>query len=541
MPIARRGSDEIAPPASATSSPPSASLERPVGLRGAPKPSQRVAEQLSPLRSALPSVARPPSNSPQSEIQPAGIDTPRGGGTTLGELFQKDPPFRPKLGELLKQAQRQEQAEKAEKALQAQEHQRAELVRLVNSALPDGGAAMKRLKERASRKHPVTMAERWHAIRTGSPKRMEGERKTAFEALVRDDLMALADHGGIEPMKASDKMNEALAEGILGQGILDKDLALLKEVLDGLSILPIYQEFNLKITDATQPAFTDSELLERPEKMGQGNMSVTYQVKLMGSDGVPITAVFKPLESEDPSFVALRSGIPKENPQTAMRNLATVAYADKLGFDVITNTRMGLISMGNPGQDPFKPTLGMVMDMAPGDQADYTQASILKRADVTAGVIKLQLLDHLTGQGDRHGSNYFIHIDANDQAKVTGIDNDQCFGKNLTKPQDIQKIDGNSQRWAFNGTALPPVVDTDMEQAIQSLTEGDIREMLGDKLDGDEIEAAVQRHQGLKDYVAQLKVDGLVIDPGHWGFEKVQELLTPVNSYLGRELPWAKD
>ncbi|GKS92146.1 hypothetical protein [Acidovorax sp. SUPP2539] len=489
------------------------------------------------MRSRLPPVALRPSNVPQSEIQPADTAPAPRESLTLGELFQRHKP-RPKLGALLDQARRQDRAEQTEKAEQARQSQRAELAQWVHSALPDGGAAMKRLKDRASRKHPGTMAERWHAIRTGSPKRMEGERKKAFEALVRADLLALATQGGSTAVQAADKMHEALAEGIVGQGILEKDRALLNEVLDGLSMAPLYREFNLKITDATLPAFTDAQVLEPLKKIGEGKMSTTYGIKLMGPEGVPITAAFKPLELKDTSFVALRSGIPKENPQTAMRNLATVAYAKKLGFDVITDTRMALISNGG---DPFKPLLGMVMDLAPGDEADYTKASVLRRGDVTAGVVKLQLLDHLTGQGDRHGSNYFIHIDANDQAKVTGIDNDQCFGKNLTKPQDIQKIDGNSQRWAFNGTALPPVVDTDMERAIKALTEGDIREMLEDKLDGEEIQAAVQRHQGLKEYIAQLKVDGLVINPDGWWDKAVQELLTPVNSYLGRELPWAKE
>ena len=47
---------------------------------------------------------------------------------------------------------------------------------------------------------------------------------------------------------------------------------------------------------------------------------------------------------------------------------------------------------------------------------------------------KLQLLDQLTGQGDRHRGNYFVDIQGSGNkvtVKVTGIDNDLCFGSKI--------------------------------------------------------------------------------------------------------------
>ncbi|GKS94963.1 hypothetical protein [Acidovorax sp. SUPP2825] len=220
-----------------------------------------------------------------------------------------------------------------------------------------------------------------------------------------------------------------------------------------------------------------------------------------------------------------------------MRNIATLAYARKLGLDVIVDTQLALIDTRQaPSVSNLQ--LGLVMERAPGKPALHTDVQTLDRADVCAEVTKLQLLDHLTGQTDRYHENYFIDIGPDGRAKVTGIDNDQCFGQKLTDPAGIRPgADGTAQA-RFRGVGLPPVVDTDMERSIQALTEGDIRSMLGDKLNEAEISAAIQRHQGVKAHIAQLRDIGRVIDPGHWGEPGVKELLTEHNSYIGRERRW---
>lgn len=64
---------------------------------------------------------------------------------------------------------------------------------------------MKRLKARAARKQPVSVADRWSVIRNGAPKPMQGERRESFEALVRSDLLAIARAGEIDPLVAVKK------------------------------------------------------------------------------------------------------------------------------------------------------------------------------------------------------------------------------------------------------------------------------------------------------------------------------------------------
>jgi hypothetical protein len=544
---ATRIQPEAAP--STPASKPPAALDSPLGLNIAPRRPQGAAEQFSPLRSRLP---QPQAGVAQASFTPLAaaspppppallhlLPTPRLHGeiralspeaNQLQRPQETQPPQQargPTLAELFAQERQQEQAERAQQAQRAQ---------LLHSALPNGGGVMKRLMDRAARQHPTTMAQMWHARTTGAPKPMEGQRRQDFEVLVHADVMALVKTGRMHPMKAIHTMRTAVVDGTWGQGIMAQDQRLLLDVLDVQAKLAsadhLYKQANLKETSDTNPAFIDAKLLEKPKVLGSGAFNTVFAVKLQNPDGSVFDGVFKPLNATEDGGVAKASGIPKDDPQTAMRNLATVAYAKKLGLDVIADTRVTLI---DTGRGPLDLDLGLIMERARGKPASKVDASILARADVSAEITKLQLLDHLTGQGDRHSNNYFINIEPNGRAKVTGIDNDQSFGKDLTHPADIQW--GDDPRYDdFRGTALPPVVDTEMERSINALTKEDIRSMLGNKLSEAEIAAAVSRHQGVKDHIAQLRADNKIIDPAQWGHPKVQQLLNWENSYVGREL-----
>jgi hypothetical protein len=59
--------------------------------------------------------------------------------------------------------------------------------------------------------------------------------------------------------------------------------------------------------------------------------------------------------------------------------------------------------------------------------------------------------------------------------------------------------------------------------------------MLGDKLSEPEIEAALKRHQGVKEHIAQLRADQMIIEPSQWADMDVQFMLNSENSYVGRD------
>ncbi len=380
----------------------------------------------------------------------------------------------------------------------------------------------------------------------GPPKAMEGARRKAFEALVHADVMAVARAGNLPPLEAVEILRGAVADGPLSEGGLQADRDLLREVLDHLSVDHLYARLNLRKTPETLPAFTDAQVRTPPTRLGAGQFNTVFSVTLNQPDGAAFEGVFKPLRTQARGRVSWATGIPENDPQTAMRNIATVAYAKQLGFDVIVDTRVALLDIG---AGPVKPALGLIMARARGLPAAQLRASILDRPQVCAELTRLQLLDHLTGQGDRHLNNYFIHIHRDGRARVTGIDNDQCFGHKLTDPAGIRRIKGDPSRKGFRGTGLPPVVDAAMAHAIETLTPQDIRSMLGDKLDDAEVAAALQRHQRVKGHIARLRTQDRVIAPGAWGQPRVQQLLTPDNSYVGRqrdralkkEAEWARD
>lgn len=304
----------------------------------------------------------------------------------------------------------------------------------------------------------------------------------------------------------------------------------------------LYKQLNLNVTGDTLPAFTNAHVLEKPKKLGSGAFNTVFSVKLKNPDGTAFDGVFKPLGTTENGWVAAATGIPRHDPQIAMRNIATVGVANKLGFDVVPSTRMAVIDTGRGVVDP---DLGLVMERARGKPAAEVDASTLARGVVAAEITKLQLLDHITGQGDRHANNYFIDFKPEPHphgtAKVMGIDNDQCFGKNLTDPAGIQQMPDDRMRHGFRGTGLPPVVDTEMARAINSLTSRDIRAMLGNKLSEPEIQAAIARHEGVKDHIAKLRTEGNIIHPGDWEQPGVQAQLTAENSYIGRERHYANN
>ncbi|HET7864975.1 MAG TPA: hypothetical protein VFL86_11275 [Burkholderiaceae bacterium] len=303
------------------------------------------------------------------------------------------------------------------------------------------------------------------------------------------------------------------------------------ETLLGSSVRRLYDKHNLKVTEDTLPAFSDSDLLREPSRLGSGAFHTVYGVRLAGSDGNSFSGVFKPLGSVDRAgnHAAHAAGIPSDDPQVAMRNLATLTYAKELGLDVIPDTRLGVLRTEDDST-----TLGLVMERARGTEAYDAAPSVFRRGDVAAEVTKLQLLDHLTGQVDRHDGNYFIDAESDRPAKVTGIDNDQAFGASLTGPESNRFSADYSHKF-FQGTKLPPVVDREMADAINGLSSSGIRRMLGDRLTEREVEAAVTRHQGVVQHIADLSAQGRIISADDWDRGSVQELLTPDNTYFGRE------
>jgi hypothetical protein len=307
----------------------------------------------------------------------------------------------------------------------------------------------------------------------------------------------------------------------------------------------MYRAMGLAITPQTViKEFRDQMLSQPMKELGSGAFNSVFSAKYHTSEGL-YKGVFKPLRPPDKTrtnavesgWVASRTGIDPYNPQIAMRNIATTDVAKLLGFNVVPRTEIG--SRTPPPPPPNQPTqLGMVMSMAQGVPASQAHFSVFNNPDVRREITKLQMLDHLVGQGDRHCNNYFISVDSNGNVTVTGIDNDQCFGKDLHDPNGIAYAP-TPQSQGFRGTNLPPVIDSDMAKEFEDMKPEDLERTLTGKLSAEEITAAKDRLAGIKSHIATLRSKGMIIAPNEWGSDKVTTAINGSNSYVGRDFSHA--
>lgn len=297
----------------------------------------------------------------------------------------------------------------------------------------------------------------------------------------------------------------------------------------------LYRNMDIPIRpDTIVKNFDDSVRTGNLVKLGKGAFNTVYLAKYKTGGG-DYEGVFKPISPPDRSrttpvergWTAYEIGIDPYNPQTALRNLGTCAVAKELGFDVVPHTEIGMRDKPNGDKE-----LGIIMSKAPGKPAMKADPKLFERGDVRREIVKLQLLDHLVGQGDRHCNNYFVSIE-NGKAVVTGIDNDQCLGKNTHDPNDIAYED-TPEKEGFRGCTMPPIIDTEMAKAIRGMTPEKL-EICLKGLKPAEIAAAKDRLIAMKVHVMTLEMTGKVITPDKWGQAWIGYELNENNSYVGRD------
>ena len=178
--------------------------------------------------------------------------------------------------------------------------------------------------------------------------------------------------------------------------------------------------------------------------LGSGAANTVYQVGF--KDGS--TYIFKP---EAPgrqgiSTLQLSKGSYQDQLLVAQLNMAAQRTADAFGLgDVMTKTsvgahggRFGIFMEKAPGVEAAK--FGQIIKTAPGHltPAQIRNLDDAQYAKVVGGLMRkanrLEWFDLLTGQGDRHGNNYLVGVNADGSISLKGIDNDACFGKFLIGP-----------------------------------------------------------------------------------------------------------
>ncbi len=176
------------------------------------------------------------------------------------------------------------------------------------------------------------------------------------------------------------------------------------------------------------------------QKLGNGQANTVFLCKYNGIAGEK-TYVFKPEIPADQAFkdfTVAREGY-RDVESVAHLNAAAGKVAEALGTpDTVVGVKTGCLN-GN---------FGIFMEVAPGASFDDMQRNPGKdwglaspskvsnlgkdeyyklSANFMRAGFDLEWNDCLTGQGDRHWGNYLVDIDANQNVKLRGIDNDLSF------------------------------------------------------------------------------------------------------------------
>ncbi|MBR4219902.1 MAG: hypothetical protein IKR81_02025, partial [Victivallales bacterium] len=182
---------------------------------------------------------------------------------------------------------------------------------------------------------------------------------------------------------------------------------------------------------------TDQSNVDGTKELGSGAMNTVIAVTFKNGE----TKVFKP---EAPGRESLEQapyvyeGYEKTQ-QIAQLNMATQKTADVLGLgDVMVKTSVGKLN-GQYGIFMEKakgtniPTFLKNEKVAPGslnrnkvqmlpfEQHAKVQGQMMRKCN------RLDWIDAITGQGDRHNANVFLNVGKTHDVDVKGIDNDTCY------------------------------------------------------------------------------------------------------------------
>jgi hypothetical protein len=231
-------------------------------------------------------------------------------------------------------------------------------------------------------------------------------------------------------------------------------------------------------------------------------------------------------------------GISQIDPNYGARSLALYKLDQLFKAGVTAKVEFAVYKDGEGGSQ-----MGTFMEKAKGksagkhtwvqteqDQQDVEGAVSLDDPVLQQGLNKLQLLDAIAGQLDRHQGNYFVQT--NDDGKVTGvtgIDLDMAFGKKMTTVgresakyekvtgkdgkvgrKKVKEADAASTAQHFRG--LPQYIDKEFGDRILQVNPSDIENALKGLLSKAEIKATVARFEEVRKAVEKASNDGTLVE-----------------------------
>jgi hypothetical protein len=309
----------------------------------------------------------------------------------------------------------------------------------------------------------------------------------------------------------------------------------------------------ISFADCEFDKLNDSNMSKPDDNFGAGMANSVSKIDY--KDGKVRVFKAEKLREDKPLDACTAIGIDPAAPRNGNRNVATFAISDLLGVSVTPKVSYGLHANPKTGETE----IGLMIALAPGkqpgvkiekpfnplpggnkyallqadNQAELAKLGIIKKptgeyVELAGGLGKLwdappsreaqaalqeQLngldwSDVLTGQADRHPSNYLVDIQG-DKVTVTGIDNDVCFGKKQGNAA-VAKSDVNGRT---TPPGLPPLMDQKIYDNLHAADfDRNLRPKLASLLTKEEVDASKSRFDEAKAYAEELKRTGYVVE-----------------------------
>jgi len=346
------------------------------------------------------------------------------------------------------------------------------------------------------------------------------QAKTAMIALLRRIITNLEDwkkaneyeakHEALN--SASVQQEQAAIKGLAPE----PDLSTLKRT-DGKNgrhqavamLLPRLHNELKSMTEGTQPTNSPHNLVDTGAQVG-GQKHTLNEVTYQDASGQQKQGYFS---EEAPTATEVQPqeldiGLPLIDPNAGGRSMALYKLDQLLNAGVTAKVEFAVLN----GK------LGTVIEQAKGAQPSRLKWRIGNtqgnpdgrlRADdpiLQKCLNRLQILDAIAGQLDRHAANYFVQHDSQSGniTGVTGIDLDMSFGKDMHDPSKTPK-----QSQYYRG--VPSQFDKDMGDKILSIQDSQVHDALAGLLSEAEITATIARFHHVKTAIENANKEGTMV------------------------------
>jgi hypothetical protein len=243
---------------------------------------------------------------------------------------------------------------------------------------------------------------------------------------------------------------------------------------------------------------------------------------------------------ENPQWMFDNYGMKETDLRLANRSIAMSRLDSLLSGGVIAKTKAA--SRGSE--------IGTFMEKADGDEAVTVLTNtpaIAKDPELARLLSRVQLIDAIAGQVDRHAKNYFIKTDplTGKVVSVTGIDLDMAFMPskqegskaefNVDEGSRMQKTQKDGSRLSFDHfPGFSKFVDAEFAEIILKIDPMDVRAVFSDLIEPWAVDAAIARLMHLKTRLAELKSAGKLLQPDQWK-DVLHGIVDEDKSYYARD------